>query len=239
MMKQEMRKMNEALNAAGVALKCNVPQRMPAMSYMVLRPGVKRAREAMARVERLSGGGEGEALSLLENGVLLYTREGRSTAAQVSETDAVDAAERFLTRVAGPPSGLKVDFVTRKGTLWNVHCYAEVDGWPLFGSYAVVSVDGNGVSEARMAWFELAGYGEEKRTVVPATEAVMKTIAFRKDLSGRAIVSVRLGYYTESYDAKEWEPTPVWRVLFDDGSPVYVNALTGEIERPGVVGKYR
>ncbi|HHY37473.1 MAG TPA: hypothetical protein GX507_00830 [Clostridia bacterium] len=93
------------------------------------------------------------------------------------------------------------------------------------------------VEAALIAWYDPRGYRGRLRPVIPPTEAVASAVTFLEKsgehAEGLSIDSVTLGYYTEAYNAVEWECPPVWRVKFSRGSEqgsLFVNAYTSEIE---------
>lgn len=93
------------------------------------------------------------------------------------------------------------------------------------------------VEAALIAWYDPRGYRGRLRPVIPPTEAVVSAVTFLEKsgekVEGLSIDSVTLGYYTEAYNAVEWECPPVWRVRFSRGSEqgsLFVNAYTSEIE---------
>jgi regulatory protein YycI of two-component signal transduction system YycFG len=144
-----------------------------------------------------------------------------------------------------------------------VRYYQEYDGYSIYGGQVTFSIgpsdtnggaprvggtpngssDGKGdemglqVEAFLIAWYEPRGYSERLRPVISPTEAVMVAAADITDSEPESeilsIDAINLGYYTEAYNAVEWEAPPVWRVKYTKGSEqgsLYVNAYTGEIE---------
>lgn len=93
------------------------------------------------------------------------------------------------------------------------------------------------VEAVLIAWYEPHGYRGRLRPVIPPTEAVISAVTFLagsgEGTEGMSVESVTLGYYTEAYNAVEWECPPVWKVKFSRASEqgsLFVNAYTSEIE---------
>ncbi len=234
----DIRNARSKLEAAGISLSCNPPREYPPMSYLVVRPSTAKVRDIQ---DRLRGSKETPALSLatlLDNGVLLYTSEVIPGGTALRRGDAVALARGFLERYAGDLDAFELDYAIPHREAWMVNFCARFDQRPVFGSHIAVRVFPTGVSEARFVLFEPIGYSQQRRSILPSTEAVMSASSgLAGGASGASIVDVSLGYHSEPYNAKQWECVPVWRVLFADGQEVYLNAHTGEVEKPELVGR--
>jgi hypothetical protein len=233
----DVRSVQAKIEAGGVRVECPLPRSRPSLSYLVVRPGTAVLRDTQARLLGAEDSPGGLA-TLLDNGVLIYTREVGSHAGAMPKNDAIGAARAFVERFAGRPMDLEFDYAVALGEAWLINFCSKFDGKPVFDSYARVLVRGAEVAEARFSWFEPVGYSQQRRSVVASTDAVMAAVAeLGGGARGQSVAGVSLGYHSEPYDAKQWESVPVWRVLFGSGQAVYVNAHTGEVERPERPGR--
>ncbi|NPV69804.1 MAG: hypothetical protein HPY55_04025 [Firmicutes bacterium] len=234
----DLRNVKARLESDGVRLACSLPRGPAPLPYLVLRPGAARAREVLDRLSVPKPGGVASLATLLDNGTVIYTRDVAAGGKPVTRNAAVQQARAFIDEYVGKSAGLELDYALASGDSWVVDFCARVDGRPLFSSHATVKVFPAGLAEARFVWYEPVGYSAQRRSIIPSTEAVVTAaVALGSSARGRSIVAVTLGYYSEPYDARQWESVPVWRVLFDDSREIYVNAHTGEVERPRGVGK--
>lgn len=66
------------------------------------------------------------------------------------------------------------------------------------------------------------------QTVLPATKAVASLI--EKQLhAGAVIKEIKLGYHGQIFNSDTQVSAPTWRVLLEDGSQFYMNAISGEV----------
>lgn len=232
----DIRTVKTRLESAGVRLDCSLPRQSPPMPYLVLKPGIPKVREIQEKLQA-SEEVRGNSLStLLDNGVLLYTHAIKPGSGRISRSQAVATAREFVEKYSDQSWGERFDYAVPSGAAWVVNFCSRFDDRPVFGSNITVKVYDSGVSEARFAWFEPLGYSTQRRSILPSTEAVLAAVSsMGVGAKGLSVIDVSLGYHSEPYDAKQWESVPVWRVLFGDGSTVYVNAHTGEVEKPSLV----
>ena len=228
----DVRNVRLNLEAEGVRLSCSLPPGSAPLPYLVLRPGTARAREMVERLSAEGQGSEASLATLLDNGTVIYTRDVARGGTPITRSAAIQQARSFIQEYIGSTPEMALDYALPSGESWVVSFCTRVDGRPLFSSQVTVKVLPSGLAEARFLWLEPVGYSAQRRSIIPSTEATLTAAsALGTSARGRSIVGVSLGYYSEPYDAKQWESIPVWRVLFDDGRSVYVNAHTGEVER--------
>ncbi|MGE5541783.1 MAG: hypothetical protein ACM3WT_01980, partial [Bacillota bacterium] len=234
----DVRNARSKLEASGTTLDCGLPLQSPPMSYLAVRPSSERVRDILARLQASRESAGLSLATLLDNGVLLYTGEVTPGGARLRKADAVLQATGFIERYAGRLEGINLDYAVSSGDAWVVNFCAEFDERPVFGSHITVKVFPSGVAEARFALFEPIGYSQQRRSILPSTEAVITAASsLGAGARGESIINVSLGYHSEPYNARQWESVPVWRVLFASGREVYVNAHTGEVEKPELVGR--
>lgn len=245
--RQEVEMIAQDLASRGIVLSTAVPRRAPAMPLMLLRHHEITEDEAVAllfegkddvrRTEKADGRvileTDFENLVRYENGILVYTRRVRNQpTTEVNEVSARRQAQEFWTKRGGVPPGAKPDYVAfdKKSGRYIVQYYQEHGGFPIYGAQITVVVDPQGVETVLLAWFSPAGPSGRARPILPATEALSRVAdAFDSEV---VVDSVTLGYYSEAYNAKQWEAPPVWRIRTRSGETLYVNAYTGDLEGP-------
>jgi regulatory protein YycI of two-component signal transduction system YycFG len=244
---QQVEAAAQALASQGVLLAATVPRRAPAMSLILLRHQEMTESQALAlffeeegevrRSEKAGGRvvleNSLESLTRYENGVLLYSRKVRTQdAAQVAQALAREQAQEFWSQRGGLPPGARPDYVAydEKSDRHIVQYYQEYQGYPIYGGQISVVVGPGGVEAVLFVWFSPAGPSGKPKQVLAATDALLKCLeALGRDTT---VEAVTLGYYSEAYNATQWEAPPVWRIRTRTGDTLYVNAYTGDLEGP-------
>lgn len=239
----------EKAKAEGLVVATEIPRGVLAAPFLSLKP---RSEDPKAIARRLLGTDspvevqaskeltvwehKGRRVTVLETGTILYTSEpDRSGKDQMLDLRrARSIAERFLTERGLLYSDARFDFVRQvSANSFVVQYHQEFQGKPLFGAYITAIVDGGGIDRLRILWFNPIGLGSKKRVVIPATDCLIRIApAVVKKLGEQATLeSIRIGYLSEGFNARQWDAFPVWRFGFRGGYFVYVNGYTGEIEK--------
>jgi len=180
------------------------------------------------------------SLHVWDVGVLEYSRprSGPSglTAPGWDEIAARKTVERFIKAHAGMPRDAVYDGAFRDPETGDylVLYRQEYRGHPLYGGYIRAVATPAGVQRYVQSWLSPKGFEGPKKSVIPPTRALQKVASIAGGSRGgetTAIVEVALGFYTQPYDAAEWQAVPVWRIRLEDGRSYLVNAYTGELEK--------
>ncbi len=193
-----------------------------------------------------SRGSAGATLLVSPSGALYYHAELPAAAGHIDERTAVSIARDFWQARGGLPSGMQLDYHMPVGPARFLVVFTQqTQGAWFFGATAVALVEAGGVREAHASWPNPVRWSGPQRPVLPATEALLRAIPLltrqaadggKAATSGAAqgvVLGVDPGYYSQTYDAREWEAVPVWRLRLGSGEVVYVNAYTGAIEGAG------
>lgn len=91
----------------------------------------------------------------------------------------------------------------------------------------IIEVDSRGVKKLERSWLNVLDEGETPIYISTAPKAILSLLSM-EDVYGKTIKDISLCYYfdpveSESKDARKGNTTPVWRVLFDDGSKVIID----------------
>ena len=108
----------------------------------------------------------------------------------------------------------------------------DAGGAGLYSSFIRVTVTGERLTAIEYLWLKLLKQsGEHPLEMISSAEAVLKLVeelgpADRE----RWITRIDLGFYSEEYEAEQWDIPPVWRVIIDHRQIYYINAFTGHLE---------
>lgn len=233
-----------------------------ALAFSLLRgagPAVARHEEQGKIVYELGG----ERVTVYENGVTVYERLSGQAARPASrmpageearqgsapegfdEKTAVSLARKFWGERNGLPQDARFDSAVWNGRYgaFAVNFYQEHRRTPLFAGRRFALVGPEGVLMAMVSWFEVVAPGRQPVSTLTVADAIkaLYPLAEERDSAGEKIVirDMRLGYYTEAYNARQWEAVPAWRFQLQDGTNLYVNAYTGDLEGGGFTGSER
>ncbi|HHY94063.1 MAG TPA: hypothetical protein GX513_03495 [Firmicutes bacterium] len=246
---QEVGEVSAQLRDRGVVLACEVPRRARPLALLVVQ---NQHTDVQQLADRFFGAGvtvdhEGdlsvarvgnETLAIDITGAMHYSRSGPASGdgvtppgPAVDTARAVDVAREFWRGHGGMPAGLELDYQVPLGSGRYLVVFSQkTQGAWFFGSQAIAVVGSGGVEEAYAAWPQAVKPSGAARPILPATEALLRVLPLLTQDKGTVVVEVRVGYYSETYDAREWEAVPVWRLRLGSGEVVYVNAYTGAVE---------
>jgi len=241
---EDLEKVRVLLRAAGYELTVPIPRQAPRLSLLHVS---RESQLAAAWAEIFLGAGVPE--SVAANGLTVFTKNGNSVTVapngQVVFRGAVTRknslpnmeenrllAERFLQENGLWREDLKLDFswprVAEGGSYFRyVQTY---QGFPIFFSTVEVLVASGQVREVKIYRVAPQGFSAKEIQVISALEAVQIFVKQPRSLSAQKIVDISLGYFSEDYDAERWETVPVWRIAGTDGTAVYINAFSGDVE---------
>lgn len=251
----DIRRLEDRLKAAGMTLPASWPLRTAPLPFLLVKARPVDGEDLAKRVFGINTPGVSnrpgektfsdgrQTLLVTDSGVIRYYREGPAGGKAQKVPDKSEAkgqAEAFLNR-RGLPDGARLDLVQQDMARGRtVVCFTQVyEGLEIYGSEIWLEYSSRGLEEYREKWLIPVGFTGEKRMLVSPLEALSR-VAERAEAfpaGERAIESISPGYYTEMYDARQWEVPPVWRVRFRDGTSLYLNAYTGEPEKKGETGK--
>ncbi|MGB9867331.1 MAG: hypothetical protein ACPLPR_05415 [Bacillota bacterium] len=168
---------------------------------------------------------KGSIIEYLDRGV----RPGEPTAPR----RAVEALVQFLSG-----KGVQLEpnncVVSRQQELVIVIAEQRINGLPFFGCQVYGEVSGQRVRRLRLRWLAVEGPSGYRKALVPVGEVLKRAGREIARRQGRdTIVSVEQGYFTEIYDASQWEAVPAWRVRTGAGLDLILNGYTGELEWVG------
>lgn len=241
---EDLEKVRVLLTAAGYELAGPIPRHAPRLSLLHV---YREPQAAAALAEMFLGAGLPEPVTA--NGLTVFTKNGNSVtvapSGQVVFRSAVTRknslasmeenrhlAERFLRECGLWREDLKLDFSLLRdadgGSFFRfVQTYR---GFPLFFSTVEVLVAAGQVREVTIYRVAAQGFSPKEVQVISALEAVQIFVEQPSIMPAKKIADVSLGYFSEDYDAERWETVPVWRIAGVDGTAVYINAFTGEVE---------
>ncbi|NLZ28054.1 MAG: hypothetical protein GX887_03690 [Firmicutes bacterium] len=251
--REELQKMEQKLAENNYEISTSIPRKKMSSSFLTVRP-LKTDAEKIAKQFFMAGKvnriiaddknifeDDGAVLEIFSNGFYRYllkkdnTMENNLTG-EVTSVDTVEIVEDFMAQRGMEFKELKPDIVRGDPAQYCKMSYYQLySRVPLFSGHLGFTVEKGIVREVESCLLEIIG--QEKRRemeVLPVTMAIMRLIeeigpAYRK----RSITDVSLGFYSQEYDAEQWEVPPVWRIVIDGTDIYYVNAFTGFIEPDG------
>lgn len=251
--RDEFRRMENKLTENNYEVCISIPEEMMSSSFLTVRPlkaDAEKIRKQFFKAERVNRiisddkitfEGDGETLEISNNGFYRYLLTKDNTmkdnlTEEITPAEAVEIVEDFLIRRGIDFKNLKPDIMHGDPAQSCKMSYYQLFSWiPLFSGHLTVTVEKGKVREVESCLLEIVG--QEKRRemeVLPVTMAIMRLIeeigpAYRK----RTITDIDLGFYSQEYNAEQWEVPPVWRIIIDGTDIYYVNAFTGYIEPDG------
>lgn len=244
----------QQLARAGVSVGIEIPRQAEATEWlMVSRPALDKDRlearffpegtPVIRRVQAERGTrtyflGLSSELSVFEDGSLKFKRYGINATpgpAAVGDARAKEEALAFAKVFGGLPVDAVADPVVydAEAGLYRVAYHQVYQGRAHYGARLTVLVTGDGrASGLEEVWPEPLGFEGPKRTLLPASDALLRlagSLPPRRPQNVQ-VVDIGLGYYSRSYDSDRWAEPPVWRIRLGDGSVYHVNAYTGQLE---------
>lgn len=251
--REELQKLEQKLAENNYEISTSIPRKKMSSSFLTVRP-LKTDAEKIAKQFFIAGKAnriiaddknifesDDGVLEIFSNGFYRYllkkdnTMENNLTG-KITSAEAVEIVENFMVQKGIEFKELKPDAVrgdpSQSCKMSYYQLYSRV---PLFSGHLGITMEKGVVKEVKNCLLEIVG--QEKRRemeVLPVTMAIMRLIeeigpAYRK----RNITDVGLGFYSQEYDAEQWEVPPVWRIVIDGTDIYYVNAFTGFIEPDG------
>ncbi|MBS3983835.1 MAG: two-component system regulatory protein YycI [Dethiobacter sp.] len=241
---EDLEKVRALLTAAGYEPAVPIPRQAPRLSLLHVS---RKSQADAAWAEMFLGAGVPEAV--IANGLTVFTKDGNSvtvapsgqvvfrSAATRKKSLANMEEDRHLAELFLKENGLwwedlKLDFSwPRRAEGGSFFRFVQTyQGFPLFFSTVEVLVAAGQVREVKLYRVVSEGFSPTELQVISALEAVQIFVEQPPVLPAQKIADISLGYFSEDYDAERWETVPVWRIAGTDGTAVYVNAFTGEVE---------
>ncbi|MFO7942250.1 MAG: two-component system regulatory protein YycI [Bacillota bacterium] len=240
--------LSEKLAEVGVSLDTDLPEETPRLYRLRVTPAdvnlepMRSALFGTGSVESILVGGEVAGYRSDEGlliagapGAVRYRSDTAQTGERVSEDRARRLAESFLEPPSLRPSGMVFDHAhpSSDGENFIVNYRQEYRGRPLFGGGILLQVDSSGVREYQRLWYEVRGSVGSASQVLSASAAITANLTRIGQLAPEGeLVEVLLGYYAGMSEEEDWEIEPAWRLRFESGTVIIVNAFTGAVEWP-------
>ena len=240
----EVKQAKEQLAQIGVQVLCEVPLQAVPSSLVMVKPLFREpeaaARALLGEVAGASVVNLGSATVYKKGSITMSVDKGsileyldRSIGGGLGDTKddtAVAAVKQFMS-----DKGLTVStsnfHVSRQGELAIVNAEQTVGRMPLFGTCIYAEVLGGKVRRFKLQGLDVQGASGYRKALVPVSEALQRAGREIVRMEGKGeIVSIEQGYFTEIYDASQWEVVPAWRVKASSGLELILNGYTGELE---------
>lgn len=257
--KEEMSRLETALQEAGLVLEVTLPKGGIYLSYMIVEPWRFTPEEiifslwkALEGEEMLPEGevilqesrdenltayffGEYELLVSKEGLVTLKINRGQKEVEQAQVDFSMEqyqqAAQEFNSKVSFF-NNLIYDYSQKKGNVVLLNYRQEYEEFPLFAGYLRLYMKGDTPDELVFYRLEPIGFTEHKREIIPPSTALLRFIeSYPQKNAKRSIVEFSLGFYSKQYDAERWEIPPVWRIRLENDEIYYINAFNGILEQ--------
>jgi len=256
--KEEMSRLETALQEAGLSLEVPLPRGGVRLAYMLVEPWRFQPQEIISALSQALWGEQKAveahrepnfAKNSYEGGLqdayyfgeykLLLSKVGLLALKRVHEEekretvpsdDCERAAQEFKEKVYFLNNFI-YDYSQSKQNGIVLNFRQEYEGLPLYAGYCQLFMKGRTPEELYFYRLEPVGFAEQKREIIPPSTALLRFIEAYKDRKEEnAIVEFSLGFYSQEYDAERWEIPPVWRIRLDNGEIYYINAFNGILE---------
>ncbi|HHX87241.1 MAG TPA: hypothetical protein GX693_03560 [Firmicutes bacterium] len=127
----------------------------------------------------------------------------------------------------------KFDLIQEGSSGERIITYTQnIEGLSLYSSYIKVTVTGERINSVDLFWLEpLKRPQERPMKIIPAAEAVLRLVEELGPSDHPChIIRLDLGFYSQEYEAEQWDVPPVWRIIIDGQHTYYINAFTGHLE---------
>jgi regulatory protein YycI of two-component signal transduction system YycFG len=136
----------------------------------------------------------------------------------------------YLSDLGFNPFKFILDYGTDSGDGMVYTFLEEYNGYSIFNNMVRVVVSENRITSVSGGYIRVKGFSGSSRKVMPAHQVLLKNVL---KLPRAAIMRIDLGYEGlkgDSYDnsAMLTSQSPVWRIVFEDGSSMYFKAYDGE-----------
>lgn len=129
---------------------------------------------------------------------------------------------------------LKFDLIQEGGPEERIITYIQgVEGAGLYSSFVRATVKEGGLVSVEYFWHNVLERPPQEQPInmISSAEALLKLV---EELGSadqtRHIIRLDLGYYSQEYEAEQWDVPPVWRIIIDYRQTYYINAFTGYLE---------
>ncbi|MFP4200684.1 MAG: two-component system regulatory protein YycI [Clostridia bacterium] len=240
--------MSQKLEEVGITLDTDLPEEAPRLYRLRITPAdadLEAMRSALFGTdpaEPVLAGGEVAGYRSEEGllvagspGAVRYRAASGTSGGDISEKRARRVAEEFLQHPSLRPSGIVFDHAHPATEDDNVivNYRQEYRGRPLFGGGVLLQVSSSGVREYQRQWFEVRGSVGSASQVLSASAGITANLARIGQIAPEdRLVEVLLGHYAGMSEESEWEVEPAWRLRFESGTVIIVNAFTGAVEWP-------
>ena len=156
----------------------------------------------------------------------------------LNKSELKDFAVEFLEEEDLMLQDLIYDYIERENDERTVVLFKqELDDKPIYTGHFKVIIEKDRITSLEAYWLKpIKRIPEREMEVIPASEALRNLVnKLGSSTDERSIVEIELGYYSEEYDAENWEIPPVWRVALDGNEYYYINAFTGNLEQEPVI----
>lgn len=230
----------ELLAQAGYEASAAIPRQTPQLSLLLVsRPveeGTAWAQKQWGTVPRGSWLAEAgvlryvsgdETLDISPLGLVVLKKSSSSFTAENHRQQ----VEQLLRNRGFWQDNLKFDAMFADSHGGVTYRYVQVfHDYPVFNGFVEARIDPDGALEIHYHRIEPLEFGDRELQAISAAVAADTLLRQPGGFTGKKIIDISLGYYSQVYDAQRWEIAPAWRFAADDGSVFYVNALTGEAE---------
>jgi len=186
---------------------------------------------------RLSGYRDDEAVLVVGgSGAVRYQKSTADIETEeLTSEEVIRVTESFMEDERIAPVDSQFDYWEKIGSgNYVVYYYQQYREIPIYGGGIMLKLEGGTLREYQRVWYDALGPTSQARNVIPASRAISANIPRIAEIveEESTIVEITLGYYAGMSDDEEWVSEPTWRLRFEDGDLIYINAFTGAIEWP-------
>ena len=253
--KEEITRLEIALQNAGLILEANLPKSTEPVAYMIVEPWTYSPQELIFNLwESLEGPEESVPEITIdfsknadkegEENLLAYSFGryelvvSRTGTAVLKFAPRDEEAKQITTEQEAQQLIKSISFLddfvpdySHPAENGKIICFRqEYEKFPLYAGYLHYFV----IKRQPILQFyrlEVLGFADQKREVISSSTALLRFLERYEKTEGEvSIVEFSMGYYTREYDAERWEIPPVWRIRLNNGELYYINAFTGNPE---------
>lgn len=151
-------------------------------------------------------------------------------AADMTEEAVIALTKDFLESCGWLDEQVVYQGISNDGSSYLVNYRSQVNGIPLEGSAIQLKITNGRITDAERIWLNPLGYGERKKNIMPAINALLKLINEKNSEDRIQVNQIQLVYWldTSGFGADTTVSDtafPAWKISYNQGEFIYVPAF--------------
>lgn len=173
-----------------------------------------------------------ESVTVKNGNEIIYKNASKTQIYDSMTSDrAVDLAQKFIEDKDFSVSDYKLSIITYEDDVYYIEYTKLIDDFYFEKSYMKFAISLSGINSFERYWIESADLDDSiHMTIMSAPRALLKLLSM-EEAYGKTISEISVCYYLDpnkhigansSSSAKGGKATPAWRIVFDDGTKIFL-----------------